>query len=161
MFKLQKSLFILVLIFFITINVSGQNRKTSSIFFELGGNSLVYSLNYDRLFSDDLSIRAGLMGFVLSSESTGILAIGVPFTGSYFIGKGNHRLEIGVGFLYLSGEVGAHRVSGKVAGISPTGIIGYRFHPIDGKTLFKVGFTPIYISNKFLPWGGLSIGYLF
>lgn len=161
MFKPQNCIFILVMILCITKNIYGQERKTSSIYLEIGGNSLVYSLNYERLVSDDLGLRAGLMGFALATGSEGVLALGIPITGSYFIGKGNHRLEVGAGFLYLSGEIGAGRVSGNVTGVSPTGIIGYRYHPNNGKTLFKVGFTPIYIGETFLPWGGLSIGYLF
>lgn len=131
------------------------------MFLELGGNAVVYSINYDRLLSNDFGLRFGIMAFGVSASDAGAMAVGVPVTGSYFIGENNHRLELGAGILYLSAAVGSGDFSGSGSAVAPTGIIGYRYQPVDGGFFFKAGFTPFVYNNQFIPYGGISLGYTF
>lgn len=154
---------ILILIFsLITLTTSfSQERNSSSLYLELGGNALLYSINYDKLISDDFGLRAGFMAFAAVGSSSAVVAVGVPVLANYFVGEGNHRLELGLGFTYMAGSVGVADVAAEGSGIMPTGSIAYRYQPVDGGFFFKVGFSPIKTEYEFLPWGGLGLGYTF
>lgn len=138
---------------------NSQDRNPSTVYLELGGNALIYSINYDRLINDNFGVRGGIMGFAASSGNAGAFAIAVPVLANYLVGEGNSRLELGFGFMYLSGAVGGGDIIGEVSAISPTAFIGYRYQPAEGGFFFKIGFSPIMFKETTLPWGGLGIGY--
>lgn len=153
---------------------SRAEEAANTIHFELLGNGLLYSINYDRLFSHNFAGRVGWMYF--SGDATSddpsdpkvtVTMNLVPITGSYLGGPGNHRLEVGGGpvLAFLSADV-----EDGVQGISASGlativtILGYRYQPMDGGFNFRIAFTPHIVINgdtPFLPWGGLSLGYTF
>jgi len=124
----------------------------NSIFLELGGAGIFYSLNYERRVIDDLGVRLGFGYFgvgasVSSGDSTasaGYSIISVPLTVQYLgVRSGKHGLEAGggVNFAYESGVATASSggttssASGSV--FTPMGVVhvGYRLHPVG-----KVGF---------------------
>jgi len=45
--------------------------------------------------------------------------------------------------------------------VGGTATIGYRYQQNDGGFLFRIGFTPLFGSGGFQPWGGLSLGFSF
>jgi hypothetical protein len=149
-------------------------EAANTIHFELLGNGLLYSINYDRLFTHNFSGRVGYMyisGDATSSDPadpkvTFSMSL-IPVTASYLAGPGNHRLEVGGGpvMAIVSAEV-----EDGIQGITESGletivgIFGYRYQPMDGGFNFRVAFTPHFLlhgDKTFLPWGGLSLGYTF
>lgn len=142
----------------------------NSVFLELGGNGLLYTFNYDRLFSKHVSGRVGAMVVSGTSEGnfegdhfagTGVL---LPVTVNYLIGSGTSRLELGAGPLIGGGDFVTR--NGRTYGLGFRGItstIAYRRQPTDGGFNFRIGLTPFYARNTSLTqlWGGLSFGYTF
>ena len=142
----------------------------NSIFLELGGNGLIYSLNYDHKFFDHASARIGGMYLAVSADDPNSLdgrvsVFFVPIMANYLLGNGNSRLEIGGG-LAIAGVNSDATIDNETIdevgrGVGFTGTIGYRLQPRDGGFLFRIGFTPIVAPGAFIPWAGLSLGATF
>lgn len=148
-------------------------KASNSIYLELLGNGAVYSLNYDRMFSNSVSGRIGLMSVSVDEDTLNVNKNDVtgqeakvsltmlPIMINYLKG-GNHKLEIGGGVIlvFVSAdikEVGSVEGSGVVG----TATLGYRYQPGAGGFNFRIGFTPIFGQGGFFPWAGLSLGYSF
>lgn len=128
----------------------------NSVFLELGGNGLGFSMNYERLVFNSQAVRLGI-GY----------GDGVAFPALYniILGAGNHKLEIGLGATFM--------VSVKTGGqnrLYATGNFGYRwlFSTETGQNFLRISFTPLvgdYASQTsaivFIPWGGVSLGMMF
>jgi len=129
----------------------------NSIFLELGGAGIFYSLNYERRVIDDLGVRLGFGYFGVgasvssgdTSASAGYSIISVPLTVQYLgVRSGKHGLEAGggVNFAYESGVAtatsGGTTASASGSVFTPMGLVhvGYRLHPV-GKAgfHFRVG----------------------
>lgn len=160
--------------------VQAKHERTAmnSINLELGGNALLYSLNYERFLGDEMSVRVGAMFMSVSATassgtstaSANVSWFSAPLTMSYLgIGSPNHKLELGAGavLMYLSANGSTFDWSGSAKGflVAPTAIVGYRYVPTDGGFNFRAGFTPLFISaggkSTFLPWAGIAAGYGF
>ncbi|MBI1929742.1 hypothetical protein HYR99_36520 [Candidatus Poribacteria bacterium] len=125
-----------------------KRTANNSFYLEGGGNAIIVSINYDRLFGESFAGRVGLGGF----EE----AILVPITISYLLGSGAHKLELGTGLLFGS--------EGYESGVIWTGIVGYRYQPKKRGSIFRVGFTPFFDPeelDELLPWIGISFGVAF
>ena len=150
---------------------SKERTAFNSIFIELLGNGGLYSLNYDRLVTDYLSIRGGFSYFSISAAGNGSSAsvtfMTFPIMANFLVGSPSHKLELGAGplFAYAGGSTSSGGVGGTVSGsgfgVAGTAVIGYRYVPYDGGFHFKVGFTPLFGAGGVLPWGGISFGYTF
>lgn len=150
-----------------------ETRRTAKngLFVELAGNAGIYSLNYERFFTDDIAARIGFGYISLSATSGGSSAnasvLFVPLMASYMgIGSADHKLELGIGPLFVNASAGVSGVGSSAASasgfaVAGTATIGYRYVPHDGGFNFKVGFTPIFGEGGFLPWGGLGLGAVF
>lgn len=124
----------------------------------------MYSFNYERLLSDNFTLRAGfsyLPGLIVA-EGTFIL---IPVSGSYLIGGESSKFEIGLAATLFSGtdvEIFGYDGTAETA-ILLTGIVGYRYISRGG-FVFRVAFTPFYNGEsdpEFFPYAGLSFGFLF
>lgn len=132
----------------------------NSLYLELGGNALAYSINYDRIVADAVSVRAGIGFFSTDLDEGGSSSIaGIPIMANYLLGKGNSRLELGAGILIVTGSFDVAGASESGAGVAGTGTFAYRFQKPEGGVFFKAGFTPILTGGSFIPWFGVSIGY--
>jgi hypothetical protein len=160
--RLMVSAIIIVVIFNVALL---PQLRPNSIYFEALGNGGLYSVNYDRLFTDNFGGRLGLMYlsevdiFFVAAEDILIF----PATLNYFIGE-KHKLELGAGVVFAS--VSNTRAFGfksdsDGSNIVGTATIGYRYQKPDGGFLFRVGFTPLFGSEGIEPWGGISLGYSF
>ena len=135
----------------------------NAYYLEVGGNALVYSINYDRVFTDRMSGRVGVMFFGAADEegSAGVLA--APVMANYLFGEGSGRFEAGAGILLVSG--GIENVEGyedeDFSGTVGTATLGYRFQRPGGGFVFRAGLTPVFNLNGVGPWFGLSFGYAF
>lgn len=140
---------------------SPELESQHAAYFELGGNGLLYTLNYDYRHNADWGGRAGLM----RAGGFGATLTVIPAMGNYLmeLGSSSHNLELGAGLMYLgvsldAGEEEAFGFSdNSVAG---TGTVGYRYQPLDGGVVFRGGLTP-YVGAGTGVWLGLSVGYAF
>jgi hypothetical protein len=135
----------------------GDHPAPNSIYAEGLGAAIIYSVNYERLFLDQLAVRGGLGYLSLSatatsdtsSSSASATYLFIPVTASYIgIRSGKHSLELGGGvtFLYLSGSANAAGVSSSGSGVVPFGVllVGYRFQPVDHLGFqFRIGFNAL------------------
>ncbi len=180
MVTLLKTAFVLLLVGSLTHQAQAQeviatnddgSFARNSVFVELGGNALLYSVNYDHKFFDHASARIGAMYFSVSADDPNSLNGRVsvflaPIMANYLVGDGNSRLELGAG-LVVAGASGSGTVDNEQldefrgGGVGFTSTVGYRLQPRDGGFLFRIGFTPIIAPGTFIPWFGLSFGASF
>ena len=165
--------YIYIFIFFILSayitqgEVSAQSNSTedivtapNSIFGEFAGQGIILSANYDRMLFDttphNIAIRVGI-GFWAELFGSGNSESGVtiPVNASYLLG-GNHKFELGLGFTVAPGIT--------YSGLSNwmiTALIGYRYQPIDGGFLIRVGVVPIFGDEEIFTSAGIGLGYAF
>lgn len=140
-----------------------------SIYLELGGNGIFYSLNYDALFKSGYGIRLGgsylysSFGKTIGGERGPYSRIGESnafiglVMGQKMVGKNASKLEVGAGLMF-----GTIYDADDWNYVKPPGLTfsaGYRFFPDDpGKFTFKAAFTPIIDRNGFHPRFGISLG---
>ena len=167
----KKTILILTVLLSVNFGINSQTAtdsiKRNSVYIELLGNSLIYSLNYDHLFDltpqTKLAVGVGVgylyihneSGHFVISEFTNNVFLVTPEV-NFLIGRSSkHFFETG---LSLCNKIETDNFNYKLA---PALRIGYRFQPLKGGFLFRIGFTPMYYDNKIYPLGGLSFGYSF
>lgn len=140
-----------------------------SIYLELGGSGIFYSLNYDVSFKNGYGIRLG-GSYLNSSFGRTIGGERGPYTrigesnaliglvmGQKMVGESASKLELGAGLMF-----GTIYDAEDWDYVKPPGLTfsaGYRFFPEDpGKFTFKAAFTPIFNRNGFHPRFGISLG---
>jgi hypothetical protein len=151
----------------------------NAIYLDLLGPGLFYSINYDRMLTNDLSARIGFsyLSFGASASSGDATASAdfsywaVPLTVSYLgIGSTSNMLELGGGPVIMhvqgSGVVEVEDDSGQAGAsatvFSMTALAGYRHQPADGGFVFRIGASPVMAFGAgLLPWGYLSLGAAF
>ncbi|MGE5402263.1 MAG: hypothetical protein ACM3S2_17835 [Ignavibacteriales bacterium] len=123
-------------------------RKGNIVYLELGGNCMVYSLNYERMFTNELSFRAGV-AYVPFEDYDYWIPLLVNFIMNV---DNNNSFELGLG-----GRLEISKFSNYMA---PTGSLGYRYNPRDGRIFFKIAYSPFYndLKEKFVSWVGVGIG---
>ena len=157
-----KTLFALLIL--VCLNLNAQ-VKSNNLYFEAFGNGGLYSLNYERLFTENLGGRIGFMylpsiDFIFSSAEN---LITVPVMLNYLAGE-NSKLELGAGIIFVSVDdvsfwgIKSKKGSSSVAG---TAAIGYRYQPKDVGFLFRIGLTPFFSGDGAAISGGVSIGISF
>jgi len=135
--------------------------KKNHFYLELGGNGGLYSFNYERLITDNFTLRAGfgITPGILFVDGT---FLAIPLTASYLAGSDAHKFEAGFGTTFFT--VQDPEVFGFPVEVNSffalTGIIGYRYFKPRGGFTFRICFTPFYNTgeNEFAPSGGLSFG---
>jgi hypothetical protein len=133
----------------------------------MGGSGGVYSLNYERLFTKNLSVRAGTAYFAVTSGSefikTKISVISFPITVNYLFAKRNHTFLVGAGPTIFITHFGVEKIGNLFTNksIVGTAILGYCYQPPKSRYNFRMAFTPIFNGSAFTPWMGISLGYGF
>ena len=146
--------------------------RNNLVFLELGGNGILYTMNYDRAIAGGFTVRVGVGHLAEGAnpiagdvQTASLPAVGAPFLINYVRGRGRHRLEVGAGvtLLYASARASTRYRAATAADLTPlaTALIGYRYVPPEGGFTYRAGFTPLVSDAGVLPWGGLSVGYLF
>lgn len=152
---------VLFLLSFLFSNNSNAQRG-QSIYAEILGAGVIYSLNYDTRFlegEDKFGCRIGV-----SFVESGVV---IPTQINYLLGKNKHKLEFGLGITSL-----LEFDSDKSIYIFGSGILMYRFQKPDGNFLFRVGLSPTFVPSEddvlygdigkiFWFWPGISAGYKF
>jgi hypothetical protein len=129
--------------------------KHHSIYAELGGNSGIYSLNYDYTLSmsekTQIAFGSGFGFYGIVQERTFSSMKNIYYLTpslNFLYGRNSHHLEAGINVLLIGATIPSLR-------------FGYRYQPVKGGFLFRVAFTPILLAGMPIPWGGLSLGYTF
>ena len=150
----------------VTAQIREPTIKKNQVYLELGGCGLTYTLNYERLLSKKFALRGGI------GITPGLLFVDgtiftIPLTGSYLIGEGYSKLELGLGATYMTTtDVDIFGLpAGSSSLIAFDGIIGYRGGSPNGGFIFRIAFNPMYSSDfnpkKFVPYGLVSFGFGF
>lgn len=138
--------------------------KNNALSFELGKSGLIYNLNFDHRFQNkNFGFRLGLG----SNFSKYLQAFTTGGGGYYLIGHTTKFLEIGIDLNYLSVEENSDDQKGVPLLIPNYAVsiyymsfnIGYRRY--GAKALFRIGISPGFIKNDFLPGGYISYGLRF
>lgn len=144
----------------------------NTVFLELGGNALLYSLNYERVLPSAVALRAGF-GYMSVSAASGTASgnasvVTIPLTFSYLgLGGGSAKFELGAGATFTRFSASATSGFGdeiEAGAFVPVGtfIAGLRLSPPGGGFNFKLNFTPFWHPDiGFFPWGGLGFGFGF
>ena len=136
-----------------------------AIYAEFAGQSYLLSVNYDRMLFNttphNIALRAGLgvwanINFSSTRDESGVV---IPLNASYVYGS-NHKFELGLGITFAP-NVTLHDGTNHIHDLSITGIIGYRYQPIDGGFLFRGGMVPILGDEGIIESFGLSLGIAF
>lgn len=138
---------------------------SNGVYFEILGQGLLYSINFDHRFTENIAVRAGFSHFTIGFISDVTIST-IPLMAEYLIGTGDHHLEIGLGAVPIYG-----RISGDLFGSSEgttgawvivaTATVGYRYQPVREGFLFRIGVTPFFMNAGAQIFGGASIGYAF
>ena len=147
----------------------------NSVYIELGGNGVLYSLNYDRFFEISNRLKASCrLGFHYSENlnDNGNRFIGFPIeiSGLYSIFKNKHFLEIGTGLTFMNDN--DFSMDNKAQVFIWVLRAGYRYQKPEGGLFLRLGFTPMYDFYVMNPmshidyhswflFGGVGIGYTF
>ena len=132
-------------------------KRGESIFLELLGNGIGYSLNYDRRFGasrNGLGAKIGV-GAVAGTPRTVTIPIGI----NYLIGDDGRYFELGVGVTIPVPKTDYVLINDNA--ILGNMIAGYRREPVDGGFSWRINFAPIIYDEGILPFLGLSFGYAF
>lgn len=150
----------------------------NAAYFELAGNGIFYSLNYERvIYQKGLFKSAARVGITalpskIAAQTYWSGALPVEIIG--FIGRSRHHFEFGVGYTpYLHAESTINPSKAEeefdayqVASIVPFRL-GYRYQKPEGGFFFRAGYLPAldFTQNRVnrlnLISGGLSIGKSF
>ncbi len=168
----MKNYFIVFFISFIFLtSIFAQEQKDNrivrnNIYIEFLGNGFIYSLNYERFFDPQFSLRTGAMLFTANGETDGGQASNVvlalfPIMFNYLINFGSHNLEIGAGpeLAYVSAKTDLLSEKSGLD-IGATLRLGYMYFPPNGGFNFSIAYTPI-LSEEFTHSFGIGFGYGF
>lgn len=149
-------------------------KKCNSIFVEIGGNGLYYSVNYDRLFKVSeyfyISRRAGVhYSNNLLGNNYRFIGVPIEISGLASISD-RHFLEIGAGITILNRRNNGDNHNETLAILALTA--GFRYQRPNGGFFFKGGFTPLYNfyvdhpspNTAYYTWmvlPGIAFGYTF
>jgi hypothetical protein len=164
----MKKLLILLIVALFSGGVFAQEKEKgividreakNAIYFEMFGNGICMTLNYERFIKRNMSVRAGV-GTAL------LYALATPIMFNFFVGQ-KYRLELGIGVTIFCSQLRmGNNTFGNEKMIAITSTVGYRYQPVDGGPIFKIGFTPFYLfessggfnKNIFFPFFGFSFG---
>lgn len=134
-----------------------ERAAPNSIFVEGLGPGLLYSVNIERIFAEDVGLRVGFsyMSFsgTVSSSGTSLNAasvgwVSVPVVVSWLgLRSGNNALELGAGGIYThaAGSATGGGITATGAGdvLWGTALVGYRRQPPGGGFMFRVGLSAL------------------
>jgi len=161
------NLAIVLTVFLLTNICKAQNTakpKFNVLSIELGKTGLIYNLNYDHQFREK---KLGVRLTAGSNLAEYLQLINVGGGVYYLHGKNKHFFETGADLQYMKVDEVSDDQRGFTSIYPDYSIetfyasfnLGYRLY---GKsTLFRVGLSPGFITNEFLPGAYISYGFRF
>ncbi|WP_017256730.1 hypothetical protein [Pedobacter arcticus] len=137
------------------------SKRAQNVYVELGAQGLIMSANYDTRFSNKRNGIGGRVG-IGAIGGDGDSFITVPVSLNYLLGDGKNLFEVGLGATYASLSLDNDSFFGN-GGSTVIGTMAfmYRLQPVTSGFSFRGGFTPIFTSDGFQPYFGISLGYTF
>jgi hypothetical protein len=137
----------------------------NAVYFEGLGQGLLYSVNVDHRFTENIAFRVGFSSFSVGFI-TDVTITTIPLMAEFLTGHGSHHLELGVGIVPVHGSISSDffgTAEGSVGAwvVVWTATFGYRYQPAPEGFLFRIGLTPLFVPHGAQIWGGVSIGYAF
>jgi hypothetical protein len=130
------------------------------VYFEWFGNGVLYSLNYERFISNDISLRCGLSYFGGGIDGGQGSVLTLPFLANYMLNFGSSHMQMGAGLTFVAATSDYKGFTSDIA--CATALIGYRYQPPDGGFMFEISFTPLMMfDNGLFLSGGIGIGEAF
>ena len=138
--------------------------KLNAISFELGKTGMVFNLAYDRLLKNE---KVGLRAIIGSNLGTYLTAITSGGGAYYLVGNKKHAFEVGANLSYLEVNKGSDdQRSGEF--IYPDHSIktyyasaNFGYHLKTSKGLFRLGVSPGFTKEGFIPGAYLNFGVVF
>ena len=142
--------------------------KRNALYFELFGQGVLYSFNYDYRISPDFSVRAGFTSWGVGFWAGRFQFTGFPLMINHLSGTNKGHFEAGIGLMpvVLKFQGGADSPfyasdgDGTITSIIGTATLGYRYQPPQGGFVFRAGITPM-VGQRFILIGGISAGFAF
>ena len=157
-----KYLLPVITVFLATVAFGQHTFKKNDIYFEVLGNGIGASINYERQLTSKpgLGLRAGIGYFSGDQE----FRVSIPLGVIYLFSLSHHKsfLDAGIGGTW-SGAAGLEKdistgerdYSERIWSIVPS--IGYRRHT-KNNFMWRTSFTPIINKYRVMPWLGISVG---
>ena len=153
----------------------------NAIIFDLGGNGLLYSLNYERSLTENLNARFGLSFLEIRERQTEktLAVMSFPVSANYLfkLRSSQHCIESGIGVMNLLTNGDLVESQGVTRFFfNPFVNLGYRYHPVQKGLTYRAGLSPFYgtkslidpteqgfspFGSRIQVWGYLGIGYHF
>jgi hypothetical protein len=142
---------------------SNLRQAWNTVYVEALGNAGLYSLNYDRLVTENLAFRVGASYASGNIFDRNVGSVTIPVMVSWLAGNYSHKFEVGVGPVACIQTAGGVNLPpfGDNSPIGGTATVGYRYTPLNGGFTVRVGFTPLFGAGGFWPWGGVGAGAMF
>jgi hypothetical protein len=142
------------------------------LYLELLGTGILYSVNLEHRFAKHWSGRVGFTTFSISDAAFAepelrTSFLGFPVLMTYLAGSRSHFLELGAGVLVLNIGLNGRDiwfgmdVNGQMTAVLGAAAIGYRYQPVNGGFLFRIGLTPLTSFSRSIVLAGMSLGAAF
>jgi len=143
--------------------------RRNAIYFEFGGQGILYSINYECRIRPHIILRAGFSSWSIKGDLFFIQIEKFEYTAfplmvNYLTGvKQSSHLEVGVGMIsaFTSGRGSFLYMNSNSASESlliATASLGYRYQPKDGGFVFRAVIAPIINNNDAILTAGFSFG---
>jgi len=144
----------------------GTFKPQHTVYFELLGSAVLYSLNYDYRATRHTAVRAGIEFGTTSFKPCDTCSrqydasFAFPVTVSALIGApGRGSLEIGGGAVFLAGAPFHYEVDPNIVF---SAFVAFRLQPPEGGYFMRVLVGPVWDDQgSWIIWPGLSLGYTF
>ncbi len=163
---IKTGLLVFIILFSQVSNVLSQEQKANnSVYIELGGNGLYYSVNYERILLRtgfaNYALRGGMSFFKMNTNRN---IFSWPLELNVIFGQKKSHIEFAPGYTLIhESELGENHF-GSILFLR----IGYRYQKSTKGFIFRVGFTPytdflidFWDTPQLSLWGGISVGYAF
>lgn len=134
---------------------------SNAIYAELGGPSLYYSFNYDRMVFPTVGCRTG---FSLVEGDDRHWSLLLPVFVNLLPGAASlstSNFELDAGLVYHSSGVSIWYETTESSGLFYSLGLGYRYQSADDGLIFRITLTPLIFSDAVIPFGGVSFGWAF
>jgi hypothetical protein len=140
-------------------------KAAKSVYLEVLGPSGL-AINYDTRFSKKQNgiggrLGIGIIPFDDDGSDSRATVVTLPVGINYLFGKGKKNyFEAGAGFtgVFTSFEEDDEKLTSSFGHV----LLGYRYQPLQKGFTFRVFLSPVFDSERFIPYyGGVSFGYKF
>jgi len=127
----------------------------NAAYVEVGGPSVIYSVNYERRVYGPLWYRIGGSYLVLRGRHT----VDSHFGLTGLVGGNYHHLELAGMVTPVYGFANSDQRA--FANVIWSAAIGYRYQPPSSGFLFRLVITPVVDRRGWNPWFGAGVGWRF